>query len=132
MPALTLALIGIGIVARFLRTGIVGVRNEDFVRALHARGLSHRRIAYKHILKNASLSTVTVLALNIGALLSAAVIIEQIFSLPGMGTYALQSIQSRDSPAVQGVIITMAVIIMSINLLADLAYTYLNPRVRIA
>jgi peptide/nickel transport system permease protein len=126
-----LSLIGIGIVARFLRTGIVGVRNEDFVRALHARGLSNRRVAYKHILKNASLSTITVLALNIGALLSAAVIIEQIFSLPGMGTYALQSIQSRDSPAVQGVIITMAVIIMTINLLADLAYTYLNPRVRI-
>jgi peptide/nickel transport system permease protein len=131
LPALTLSLIGIGIVARFLRTGIVGVANEDFVRALHARGLSHRRVAYKHILKNASLSTITVLGLQIGALLSAAVIVEQIFSLPGMGTYALQSIGSRDSPAVQGVIITFAVIIMSINLLADLAYSYLNPRVRI-
>jgi peptide/nickel transport system permease protein len=131
LPSLTLSLIGIGIVARFLRTGIVGVANEDFVRALHARGLSHRRVAYKHILKNASLSTITVLGLNIGALLSAAVIVEQIFSLPGMGTYALQSIQSRDSPAVQGVILTTAVIIMAVNLLADLGYSYLNPRVRI-
>ena len=85
----TLALAGFGIIARFLRTGIVGVSNEDFVRALHARGLSKRRINYKHVLKNASLSTITILGLNIGFLLSGAVIVEQIFTLPGMGTYAL-------------------------------------------
>ena len=89
LPALTLAFGGFGIIARFLRTGIVGVRNEDFVRALDARGLSQRRISYKHVLKNASLSTITILGLNIGFLLSGAVIVEQIFSLPGMGTYAL-------------------------------------------
>lgn len=131
LPAFTLSLTGFGIVARFLRTGIVGVSNEDFVRALHARGLSNRRVAYKHILKNASLSTITVLGLNIGYLLSAAVVVEQIFSLPGLGTYALQSIQTRDSPAVQGVILVTATIIMGVNLLADLAYSALNPKVRV-
>jgi len=132
LPALTLAFAGFGIIARFLRTGIVGVRNEDFVRALYARGLSRRRVSYKHILKNASLSTITILGLNIGFLLSGAVIVEQIFSLPGMGTYALQSIQNRDSPAVQGVILTLAVVIMLVNLLTDLTYRYLNPKVRLA
>lgn len=132
LPALTLAFAGFGIIARFLRTGIVGVRNEDFVRALSARGLSRRRISYKHVLKNASLSTITILGLNVGFLLSGAVIVEQIFSLPGMGTYALQSIQNRDSPAVQGVILTLAVVIMVVNLLTDLTYRYLNPRVRLS
>ena len=132
LPALTLAFAGFGIIARFLRTGIVGVRNEDFVRALYARGLSRRRVSYKHILKNASLSTITILGLNIGFLLSGAVIVEQIFSLPGMGTYALTSIQNRDSPAVQGVILTLAVVIMLVNLLTDLTYRYLNPKVRLA
>jgi peptide/nickel transport system permease protein len=132
LPAFTLALAGFGIIARFLRTGIVGVTNEDFVRALHARGLSSRRIKYKHILKNASLSTITILGLNIGFLLSGAVIVEQIFSLPGMGTYALQSIQNRDSPAVQGVVLTLAIVILLVNLITDLTYRYLNPKVRLA
>jgi peptide/nickel transport system permease protein len=132
LPALTLAFAGFGIIARFLRTGIVGVRNEEFVRALYARGLSRRRVSYKHILKNASLSTITILGLNIGFLLSGAVIVEQIFSLPGMGTYALTSIQNRDSPAVQGVILTLAVVIMLVNLLTDLTYRYLNPKVRLS
>jgi peptide/nickel transport system permease protein len=132
LPALTLSLGGFGIIARFLRTGIVGVSNENFVRALHARGLSHRRIAYKHVLKNASLSTITILGLNIGYLLSGAVIVEQIFTLPGMGTYALTSIQSRDSPAVEGVILTTAIVIMLVNLLTDLTYSYLNPKVRLS
>jgi peptide/nickel transport system permease protein len=131
LPALTLALAGFGIIARFLRTGIVGVQNEDYVRALYARGLTARRIKYKHVLKNASLSTITILALNIGFLISGAVIVEQIFSLPGMGTYALQSISDRDSPAVQGVVLTLALVIMLVNLITDLAYRYLNPKVRL-
>jgi peptide/nickel transport system permease protein len=132
LPALTLSLGGFGIIARFLRTGIVGVSQEDFVRALHARGLSPRRIAYKHVLKNASLSTITILGLNIGYLLSGAVIVEQIFTLPGMGTYALTSIQSRDSPAVQGVILVTALVIMLVNVFTDMTYSYLNPKVRLA
>lgn len=132
LPALTLSLGGFGIIARFLRTGIVGVSQEDFVRALHARGLSHRRVAYKHVLKNASLSTITILGLNIGYLLSGAVIVEQIFTIPGMGTYALNSIQSRDSPSIQGVILVTALVIMVVNLLTDVAYSYLNPKVRLA
>lgn len=132
LPALTLALGGFGIIARFLRTGIVGVSNEDFVRALHARGLSKRRISYKHVLKNASLSTITILGLNIGFLLSGAVIVEQIFTLPGMGTYALTSIQTRDSPAIEGVILTTAIVIMLVNLLTDVTYSYLNPKVRLS
>jgi peptide/nickel transport system permease protein len=132
LPALTLSLGGFGIIARFLRTGIISVSNEDFVRSLRARGVSDRRISYKHILKNASLSTITILGLNIGYLLSGAVIVEQIFTLPGMGTYALTSIQTRDSPAVEGVILTTAIVIMVVNLLTDLTYSYLNPKVRLS
>jgi peptide/nickel transport system permease protein len=132
LPALTLSLGGLAIVARFLRTGIVGVRQENYVRALRARGLSERRITYKHILKNASLPAVTILGLNVGYLLSGAVIVEQIFTLPGMGSYALLAIQSRDAPAIQGVILLTAAIIMVVNLLTDLTYSALNPKVRVA
>jgi len=132
LPAFTLSLYGFAVIARFLRTGIVGVTQEDFVRALRARGLSSRRIIYKHILKNAALPTVTVLGLNIGYLLSGAVIVEQIFTLPGMGTYALGAIQGRDAPAIQGVILATAIVIVTVNLLTDLAYSFLNPKVRLA
>ena len=121
-----------GIIARFLRTGIVGVRNEDFVRALHARGLSQRRVAYKHVLKNASLSTITILGLNIGFLLSGAVIVEQIFSAPGYGDLCapVDTEPGTRRPS-QGVILTLAVVIMLVNLLTDLTYRYLNPKVRL-
>jgi peptide/nickel transport system permease protein len=132
LPALTLALGGFGIIARFLRTGIRGVSQEPFVRALHARGLSSLRVNYKHVLKNASLPTVTILGLNIGYLLSGVVIVEQIFTLPGMGTYAITAIQNRDAPAIQGVILVTAIIILTVNLLTDLTYSYLNPKVRLS
>jgi peptide/nickel transport system permease protein len=132
LPAFTLSLYGFAIIARFLRTGIVGVAQEDFVRALRARGLTSNRIIYKHILKNAALPTVTVLGLNVGYLLSGAVIVEQIFTLPGMGTYALGAIQSRDAPAIQGVILATALVIVTVNLLTDLTYSFLNPKVRVA
>jgi peptide/nickel transport system permease protein len=132
LPAFTLALAGFAIIARFLRTGIVGEQQEPYVRALHARGLSAARVNYKHVLKNAALPTVTVLGLNVGYLLSGAVIVEQIFTLPGMGSYALQAIQSRNAPAIQGVILATAVVIMAVNLLTDLAYSALNPKVRLS
>jgi peptide/nickel transport system permease protein len=132
MPALTLALAGLAIIARFLRTGIVGVQQEPYVRALYARGLSRARVNYRHVLRNAALPAITVLGLNVGYLLSGAVIVEQVFTLPGMGTYALTSIQSRNAPAIQGVILATAIVIMVVNLLTDLAYSALNPKVRLA
>jgi peptide/nickel transport system permease protein len=132
LPAFTLALGGFGIIARFLRTGIVGVRQESYVRALRARGLSSGRITFKHVLRNASLPAVTILGLNVGYLLSGAVIVEQIFTLPGMGSYALGSVQARNAPAIQGVILLSATVIMLVNLATDLTYSALNPKVRLS
>jgi peptide/nickel transport system permease protein len=132
MPAITLAVVGAAEMARQLRTGLVGVTQEDYIRAAKARGLAPSRITVKHALKNAAMPALTIIGVRVGYLLAGSVIIEQIFQLPGLGTYALQAIQNRDFPVLQGVVLAIALIVIATNLLVDLTYAWLNPKVRLA
>jgi peptide/nickel transport system permease protein len=132
LPAVTLAVAAGAEMARQLRTGMVDVVQADFVRAARARGLTARRVMGKHALKNAAMPAVTIVGLRVGYLFAGAVIIEQIFQLPGLGNYALSAIQQRDYPALQGVVLAVATIIIVINLIVDLTYAWLNPKVRMA
>lgn len=131
LPALTLSFVGAAEIARQLRTGLIGVMEEDYIRAAGARGLTPRAIT-KHALRNASLPALTIVGLRVGYLLAGSVIIERIFQLPGLGQYTLAAVQDRDFPVVQGVVLAIAVIIVTVNLAVDLLYYWLNPKVRLA
>ena len=131
LPALTLSFVGAAEIARQLRTGLIGVMEEDYIRAAGARGLTPRAIT-KHALRNASLPALTIVGLRVGYLLAGSVIIEKIFQLPGLGQYTLAAVQDRDFPVVQGVVLAIAVIIVAVNLAVDLLYYWLNPKVRLA
>jgi peptide/nickel transport system permease protein len=131
LPAFTLAVLGASQIARQLRAGLIGVMEEDYIRAAGARGLSPRAIT-KHALRNASLPTLTIVGLWVGYLLAGSVIVEKIFQLPGLGSYTLAAVQDRDFAVVQGVVLAIAVIIVAVNLAVDLLYYWLNPKVRLA
>jgi peptide/nickel transport system permease protein len=131
LPALTLSFVGAAEIARQLRTGLIGVMEEDYIRAAGARGLTPRAIT-KHALRNASLPALTIVGLRVGYLLAGSVIIERIFQLPGLGQYTLAAVQDRDFAVVQGVVLATAVIIVAVNLAVDLLYYWLNPKVRLA
>jgi peptide/nickel transport system permease protein len=132
MPAITLAVVGAAEIARQLRTGLVGVTQEDYIRAAKARGLAPTRITVKHALKNAAMPALTIIGVRVGYLLAGSVIVEQIFQLPGLGTYALQAIQNRDFTVLQGVVLALALIVIATNLVVDIAYAWLNPKVRVS
>jgi peptide/nickel transport system permease protein len=131
LPAVSLAIVGACEMARQLRSGLVGVTQEDYIRAAHARGLHPRRVVGKHALKNAAMPALTIIGIRVGALLAGSVIVEQIFQMPGLGSYTLQAIQNKDFTVVQGVVLAMAVIVVLTNLVVDLAYAWLNPKVRL-
>jgi peptide/nickel transport system permease protein len=129
LPALTL---GVGLAApltRFLRSGMLDVMNQDYVRTARAKGLRARAVILRHALKNALLSVVTVLGLQIGGLLGGAIVTESVFNWPGIGTLLLLSIQQRDYGVVQGVVLFVTLIFMFINLLVDILYAFLDPRI---
>jgi peptide/nickel transport system permease protein len=132
MPAITLSVVGAAEIARQLRTGLVGVTQEDYIRAARARGLAPTRITVKHALKNAAMPALTIIGVRVGYLLAGSVIVEQIFQLPGLGTYALQAIQNRDFTVLQGVVLALALIVIATNLVVDIAYAWLNPKVRVS
>jgi peptide/nickel transport system permease protein len=131
LPAITVGLYLAPILLRTLRVGIIETLDTEFVEAARARGLSERRIVFKHVLRNSLVSTVTVLGLNIGFLLSGLVIIENVFALPGLGSELVNSILSRDYPLIQALTLVFGVAVVAINLLTDLAYAKLDPRVRL-
>lgn len=130
MPAVTL---GIGLAApltRFLRSGMLDVMNADYIRTARAKGLINRLVIFRHALKNAMLSVVTVFGVLLGSLLGGSIITESVFNWPGIGTLLLQAIQQRDYGIVQGVVLFISLIFMIVNLLVDLTYAYLDPRIR--
>jgi peptide/nickel transport system permease protein len=131
LPAITVGLYLAPILLRTLRVGIIETLDTEFVEAARARGLSERRIVFKHVLRNSLISTVTVLGLNIGFLLSGLVIIENVFALPGLGSELVHSILTRDYPLIQALTLVFGVAVITINLLTDLAYAKLDPRVRL-
>ena len=131
LPAITVGLYLAPILLRTLRVGIIETLTAEYIEAARARGLSERRIVLKHVLRNSLISTVTVLGLNIGFLLSGLVIIENVFALPGLGSELVGAILERDYPMIQALTLIFAVAVIAINLLTDLAYAKLDPRVRL-
>jgi peptide/nickel transport system permease protein len=130
LPALTLAAGGIAYYARIVRTELVDVLGEDFVRTARAKGLSERAIVFRHALRPALGPLVTLIGLDLGALLGGAVVIEAIFSWPGLGREVLLAIVEVDMPLILGVVLISAIGIAIANLLVDLAYFWLDPRLR--
>lgn len=130
MPAFTL---GVGLAApltRFIRSGMLDVMNTDYVRTARAKGLTEQLVIFRHVIKNAMLSVVTIFGVLLGSLLGGSIITESVFNWPGIGTLLLQSIQQRDYGIVQGVVLFISLIFMVVNLLVDLTYAYLDPRIR--
>ena len=115
---------------RFLRSGMLDVMNADYIRTARAKGLINQMVIFRHALKNAMLSVVTVFGVLLGSLLGGSIITESVFNWPGIGTLLLQAIQQRDYGIVQGVVLFISMIFMIVNLLVDLTYAYLDPRIR--
>jgi peptide/nickel transport system permease protein len=130
MPALALATIPMAVVMRMTRSSMLEVMNEDYVRTARAKGVVPWRVIVKHALRNAMLPTITVIGLQVGLLMGGAIITETIFSWPGIGLYTYTSISSRDYASIQGVVLYGALLFVLINLLVDILYAILDPRVR--
>jgi len=130
LPAITLMTIPLSIIARITRSTMLDVLNQDYIRTARAKGLGEWVVIIKHALRNAMLPVVTIIGLQLGALLSGAVLTETIFSWPGMGKWLFDSIVARDYPIVQSVTLLIAMIYIVANILVDVLYTLLDPRVR--
>jgi len=130
LPAITLATYPIAFVTRMTRGAMIEVLGQDYLRTARAKGLRERTVVWKHALRNASLPIVTVLGVQVGGLLSGAVLTETIFAIPGIGRLMIQAILFRDYPLVQGIVILAASLFVFINLLVDLVYARLDPRIR--
>jgi ABC-type dipeptide/oligopeptide/nickel transport system permease component len=130
LPAVTLGTAITATIARVLRSGLLEVKGQDYVEALRARGLSSVRVI-RHMLRNALPPTVTVLGVRIGVLLGGAIVVEMVFSWPGLGRLIVESIRARDYPVVQGAVLTMAVVFALVNFATDLIHGWLDPRVKL-
>jgi peptide/nickel transport system permease protein len=131
LPALTLGLFTTARIMRLTRSGMLEVLGQDYVRTARAKGVGERRIVWKHALKNAGIPVVTIVGLELGTLLGGAVITETIFAWPGVGRLSVQAIYNRDYPVVQAAVFLLASIFVLVNLVVDILYTYLDPRIRI-
>jgi peptide/nickel transport system permease protein len=129
LPMVTLAAGTVAINLRQIRASMLEVLHQDYVRTAHAKGLQPRRVYYVHALRNALMPLLTIAGLQVGAILSGAVVIETIFLWPGVGLLAVQSIQAKDFPVVQGVVLLSALSYMVVNLLVDIGYGVLDPRI---
>ncbi|MFE6052282.1 ABC transporter permease [Kitasatospora sp. NPDC056446] len=130
MPALCLALPSAAVLARYLKDGIERALAEDYVRTATALGVSRRRIVWRHALPNALPSAVTVLGLQVGHLIAGAVLVERIFAWPGLGRLIEQGVARRDYPVVQDLLLLVVAVYVAVQLLTDLAYAWLDPRIR--
>ena len=130
MPALALATIPMAVIMRMTRSSMLEVMNEDYVRTARAKGVVPWRVVFKHALRNAMLPTITVIGLQTGLLMGGAIITETIFSWPGIGLYTYNSISNRDYASIQGVVLYAALLFVLVNLLVDILYAILDPRVR--
>ena len=129
LPSLTVALALTPVVIRSLRASMLNVLTAEYIVTARSKGVSSRRLFQRHVLRNAVIPAVTVLAINIGFLVGATVIIEQIFAIPGIGQLMINSIFQRDFPVVQGVTLVFGIMVVLVNLMADLSYAALDPRV---
>jgi peptide/nickel transport system permease protein len=132
LPAVALGSIPLAIIARITRAAVLDVQNEDYVRTARAKGVSPRIVDTRHILRNAMLPIVTIIGLQTGLLLSGAVLTETVFAFPGIGTWLVEAIEARNYPVLQGGILFIALVFVLVNLLVDLSYALLNPRIRLS
>jgi peptide/nickel transport system permease protein len=130
LPAVALSTVPMAIIARMTRSAMLEVLRADYIRTARAKGLKERIITQRHALKNASLPVVTIIGLQVGFLLSGAILTETIFSWPGIGRWVFEAILNRDYPIVQGMTLAIAVIFVAVNLLVDILYAALDPRIR--
>jgi peptide/nickel transport system permease protein len=131
LPWVTLAIVYVGIYSRILRANMLDAMNEDYVRTARAKGLSERRVMTRHVLRNSLVPIVTLLGLDVGALLGGAIVVEAIFSLNGIGEYAYISLINTDLPPIMAIVLFGAFFIVLFNALVDIAYAYLDPRVKL-
>ncbi len=129
MPAIALATIPMAIIARMTRSSMLDVLREDYIRTATAKGLRERTVLARHALRNALLPIVTIIGLQTGSLLAGAILTETIFSWPGIGKWVYDAILGRDYPVVQGGTLLIAVVFVFANLLVDLSYAFLDPRI---
>jgi peptide/nickel transport system permease protein len=132
LPAIALGSIPLAIIARITRASVLDVQNEDYVRTARAKGLDPAVVDRRHVLRNALLPITTVIGLQVGLLLSGAVLTETVFAWPGMGTWLVGAIEARDFPVLQGGILFLAVVFVLVNLIVDVSYGYINPRIRLS
>lgn len=130
LPAVALGAAACAELTRQLRSAVVDVLDQDYVRTARAKGLRSPRVVGKHVLKNAAVPVVTVLGLQVTRLLGGAVIIEQVFAIPGIGQLAVSSVFNRDVPMILGVVLVAAVLAVFVNLIVDISYSWFNPKVR--
>lgn len=130
LPAFTLAITQMGVIARMSRSSMLDVLNQDFIRTARAKGMRGPTVIFKHALRNALVPIITVVGVTTGVLLSGAVVIEQVFSLPGVGRLIIGSIQRRDFPVIQGGLLVTACVFVFVNIVVDILYGVVDPRVR--
>jgi peptide/nickel transport system permease protein len=130
LPAATLGLVSSGLIARLIRSSMIEVLSEDYIRTSRAKGLPERLVLWRHGLKNALIPVVTMIGLQFGGMLAGAVVTETVFSRPGVGRLVVSAILSKDYPLVQGCILFLATVYLAVNLAVDIAYAWLDPRIR--
>ena len=131
LPSFTLGFSSAGLLARLVRSSMLDVMREDYVRTALAKGLPLRSVVTGHALRNALIPALTVIGTSLGALLGGAVVTETVFTIPGMGRLVVQSIARRDYPVIQGAVMAIAMTYVLVNLLVDILYVYIDPRVRL-
>jgi peptide/nickel transport system permease protein len=129
LPALTLGIGGSGLIARMTRSSMLEVLSQDYVRTARAKGAPERRVLVRHALRNAMIPIVTVVGLSVGTLLAGAITVETVFAIPGVGLLVISSVLRRDFPVIQGALLFAATVYVLVNLLVDMLYVYMNPRI---
>ncbi|MEA2584626.1 MAG: hypothetical protein QOF33_2711 [Thermomicrobiales bacterium] len=130
MPAVTLATPTIALLARLTRSSVLEVLHADYVRTARSKGLRERSVLLRHVLRNAMMAPVTMLAIQAAQLVGGAVIVEEVFGWPGLGRLAMTAIYSRDFPVIQGIVLVFCLLVIVTNILVDLSYAFINPQVR--
>jgi peptide/nickel transport system permease protein len=131
LPAAALGSIPLAIITRITRAAVLDVQNEDYIRTARAKGLAPRVVDARHVLRNALLPVATIVGLQVGLLLSGAILTETVFSYPGIGSWLQQAISDRNYPVIQGGILFIVIVVVFVNLLVDISYALINPRIRL-
>jgi ABC-type dipeptide/oligopeptide/nickel transport system permease component len=132
LPAIALGVSPMALLARTTRAGVLDVMNADFVRTARAKGLTEPRLVRSHVTRNVLVLILTTLGLQIGSLMGQAIVIEKLFSWPGIGSLLVDSVSARDIPVVQGTVIVIVLWFLVINMLVDIAYAMIDPRIKVA